>query len=632
MIRTSLFCFLVCVSVASAIDLKQSQTVQPLEFFMADSASRDAGKTGLTPVVKLSKNGGSGASPSGTVSEIDATNHPGWYKVAGNATDTNTLGPLILTATATGAINADVQFNVVAYDPQDATRLGLATLPNAAAEASGGLITRGSSTGQLNVSGGIADANTKQFNGSNATAASGRPEVNMTHVAGSTVSTSSAQIGANTVSYASGKEPVLNATAGRTLNVSAGGAADANLVSILATALTETAGQLAGGFKKFFNIATPQATMDHGILVDTATTAGSVTGNVGGNVAGTVGSVTGSVGSVTGAVGSVTGRVTANVDQIGSASLATHATGMMPSDVRDFGGSAGTFGSGVPTVLISSTTVNDIRDAVLFTGDISTETDTTLLAGAINGMRQKFYDLAIDATTGGVILSPTGLGDVRTTMDEALGDFGLIDAAAKLNLMIEGTTPNFKFTTLALENGPSGGGGGGTDWTTTEKAQIRYRLGLDGTPNTPSATPTLPVTLASGVTVTLNATQPNYAPAKAGDAMALTSPYDAAKSASSASSVAALGSPMQSNATVTLAASQPNYAPAKPGDAMTLSGAQRVKLDASQPDYAPATAAAAASIQTTANGVKLATDKIDSMIEDPGPRWKAKAMTQTPRQ
>lgn len=36
----------------------------------------------------------------------------------------------------------------------------------------------------------------------------------------------------------------------------------ANLVQILGTALTETAGQIAAGFKKFFNIATPLATMD----------------------------------------------------------------------------------------------------------------------------------------------------------------------------------------------------------------------------------------------------------------------------------------------------------------------------------------------------------------------------------
>lgn len=41
--------------------------------------------------------------------------------------------------------------------------------------------------------------------------------------------------------------------------------------AILGTALTETAGQLAGGFKKFFNIATPASTMDALTLVATAT-------------------------------------------------------------------------------------------------------------------------------------------------------------------------------------------------------------------------------------------------------------------------------------------------------------------------------------------------------------------------
>jgi hypothetical protein len=46
----------------------------------------------------------------------------------------------------------------------------------------------------------------------------------------------------------------------------------ANLTQILGTALTETAGQIAAAFKKFFNIAAPAATMDHLVLVDTVTT------------------------------------------------------------------------------------------------------------------------------------------------------------------------------------------------------------------------------------------------------------------------------------------------------------------------------------------------------------------------
>jgi len=134
--------------------------------------------------------------------------------------------------------------------------------------------------------------------------------------------------------------------------LTAGGNMKAGVQGFLDTVFTEgAAGRIAAAFKQFFNIATPAATMDHGILTDTVTTTttattatnltnaptsgdftttmktsigtavaasavasvtgavASVTGNVGGNVVGTVGSVVGAVGSVTGAVGSVTGAV-----------------------------------------------------------------------------------------------------------------------------------------------------------------------------------------------------------------------------------------------------------------------------------------------------------------------------------
>lgn len=100
--------------------IKQSQTAQPLLFLMIDSTDHLAGKTGLSPTVTLSKNGGTFASPAGAVTEVGS----GVYKVAGNATDAATLGPLWLHATATGADPCDERYDVVAYDPQ-ATSLGL---------------------------------------------------------------------------------------------------------------------------------------------------------------------------------------------------------------------------------------------------------------------------------------------------------------------------------------------------------------------------------------------------------------------------------------------------------------------------------------------------------------------------
>jgi hypothetical protein len=52
------------------------------------------------------------------------------------------------------ALPMSVPIEIVAYDPFDAVRLGLTALPNAVAEAAGGLITSGTGTGQLSVSAG----------------------------------------------------------------------------------------------------------------------------------------------------------------------------------------------------------------------------------------------------------------------------------------------------------------------------------------------------------------------------------------------------------------------------------------------------------------------------------------------
>jgi len=96
--------------------IKQSSTQRSLIFLMVDSTDHVTGKTGLTPTVTLSKAGGSFASPSGAVTEIAN----GLYKVAANATDCNTLGSLWLHATGTAADPVDMEFEVVAYDPQTA--------------------------------------------------------------------------------------------------------------------------------------------------------------------------------------------------------------------------------------------------------------------------------------------------------------------------------------------------------------------------------------------------------------------------------------------------------------------------------------------------------------------------------
>lgn len=95
-------------------DVTQSSTTKPLTFLLVLSSDHITGATGLNPTVTISKNGAAYASPAGAVTEIGN----GLYKVAGNATDTATLGPIWLHATAVAADPCDDCFPCVATNDQ----------------------------------------------------------------------------------------------------------------------------------------------------------------------------------------------------------------------------------------------------------------------------------------------------------------------------------------------------------------------------------------------------------------------------------------------------------------------------------------------------------------------------------
>lgn len=100
----------------------------------------------------------------------------------------------------TGMVVIGCYIELVAFDPADAVRLGLTALPNAAAEAAGGLYTRGTGAGQINQpANGMVDANTVRNAGTAIVATGGRQEVNASHIAGAAVSTTTAQLGVNVV-------------------------------------------------------------------------------------------------------------------------------------------------------------------------------------------------------------------------------------------------------------------------------------------------------------------------------------------------------------------------------------------------------------------------------------------------
>lgn len=92
---------------------QKDSTSYPINFLMVDSTDHVTAKTGLTPTVTLSKNGAAFVAAAGAVTEISS----GWYSLAGNADDRNTLGELLVHASATGADPLDIQYAIVDYDP-----------------------------------------------------------------------------------------------------------------------------------------------------------------------------------------------------------------------------------------------------------------------------------------------------------------------------------------------------------------------------------------------------------------------------------------------------------------------------------------------------------------------------------
>jgi hypothetical protein len=131
--------------------------------------------------VTISKNAAAFASPSGAVTEVSS----GWYKLAANATDSNTLGVLALHATGTGADPTDmILANIVAYDPQDTVRLGLTAMPNVASGNAGALLVAGTGTAALNVSSGNVAGSVASVSGAVGSVTSG---VNAVQLAGQTI-------------------------------------------------------------------------------------------------------------------------------------------------------------------------------------------------------------------------------------------------------------------------------------------------------------------------------------------------------------------------------------------------------------------------------------------------------------
>lgn len=276
--------------------------------------------------------------------EIDATNMPGWYQLcppnAALASGAKSCGIALKGATNMAPLNIEVQLMAVNPDSATAFITGVNSVApptnwNLTSIDSNGrvdvikiagttqtardigasvLLSTGTGTGQLDFTSGVVKTNTTQILGTavSTPATAGILDVNLKNIANATVSTSTAQLGVNAVNLGGtaqtgrdiGASVLLSSGTGTGQLDFTSGVVKANLAQILGTALTETAGLIAAGFKKFFNVATPTGTVNSipdaiagasgGLFIagSNAATTANITGNITGNLSGSVGSLT----------------------------------------------------------------------------------------------------------------------------------------------------------------------------------------------------------------------------------------------------------------------------------------------------------------------------------------------------
>jgi hypothetical protein len=114
---------------------KQGSTDRPIPILLVSSSDHVTPVTGATVTVTLSKDGGAFVAAAGAITERGN----GVYWLAGNATDRNTLGALVVYATAAGADPFHGAYTIVPWDPFNGMNLGVSALPDATAGGAGGL-------------------------------------------------------------------------------------------------------------------------------------------------------------------------------------------------------------------------------------------------------------------------------------------------------------------------------------------------------------------------------------------------------------------------------------------------------------------------------------------------------------
>lgn len=535
---------------------------------IADNEATATAYTAAGSTVESITTLGTYAAPTATkcrFKEVDATNHPGVYELqlADARLGVASAKSLLVSITGvSGVMDTDCVIPLRSVNPYDGVRFGVTALPNAAAGANGGLPTvdannnihgvqPGTGTGQINPSGGKVPATlaSTDVTGNVAADLQTIKTQTVTCSGGVTVSpfvgSTGAAVNGTAANALSGHDPggTLASAANQTTinnNVLAAPAAvwDVTLASHLTSGTTGAALNAAG------SAGDPWATTLPGAYG--AGTAGYIVGNnldaaVSSRLAPTVAgrtldvSATGEAGIDWANVGSPTTAVDLSGTTISTSQAVTSVSGSVGS-VATGGITAASFDVGTGLVPVRTTHTAQAGGSSTITLDASSSPTDNLFRGLYvylvggTGSGQVRLITAYNGTTKVATVAPNWVTNPDATTTFVIQ--GLVGGAVDVEQWLGATAPANTGDAFARLGAPAGAS------VSADVAAVKS--------DTAAVVAKLPTNAIADETLVIAATN---------------------------SILAAVGSPMQAGAAVTLATSQPNYAPAKAGDAMTLTSA-----------------------------------------------------------
>lgn len=161
-----------------------------------------------------------------------------------------------------------------------------------------------------------------------------------------------------------------------------------------------------------------------------------------------------------------------------SAGQLSASAGVLAVNVTQFGGAAGTFASGVPSVNAAQWGGTAVASASVRSNVIQWNSSAVATPNAAG------YPLVDVAKVAGSAASLVA-GAVEANVTEILGAAVTETVAGNVAGNASTFFDNAGAATTKTVDDVGSGAGGAADWTATEKSQIRYRLGIDGTESTP---------------------------------------------------------------------------------------------------------------------------------------------------